>query len=275
MKEFVLDETLRVDLHNHTTLCNHAKGSMEEYIQKAIELGIDVFGFSEHAPMPFDPKYRMDIKEKSFYENEIEVLKEKYKNQIEILLAYEVDFMQNSTLMLDEILNSKVDYLIGSVHFIQEKNSNLWGFDNPEFIGKYKEKNIDDVWIDYFFVIEELAKSNKFDIIGHFDLIKVFKYLPKSDIKILSLNALRAIKKSNMVLEINSAGLRKPINEAYPSKQLLEVAYDLNIPITFSSDAHSVNQVGFMYDEVASLAKSIGYNKCTFFRNRDRYLVNF
>ncbi len=32
--------------------------------------------------------------------------------------------------MLDEILNANVDYLIGSVHFLQNKNE-MWGFDNP------------------------------------------------------------------------------------------------------------------------------------------------
>ena len=272
------DNKMRIDLHNHTTLCNHATGTMEEYVLKAIEKKIDVFGFSEHAPMDFDPKYRMDISQKSFYENEIKNLKEKYSEQIEILLAYEVDFMQNSSLMLDEILNAKVDYLIGSVHFIQEKSkkeNDLWGFDNPEFIGKYKEKNIDDIWKDYFEAIEQMAKSNLFDVVGHFDLIKVFKYLPKKDIRLIANKALKAIKKSNMVIEINAAGLRKPIAEAYPSLSLLQICFELDIPITFSSDAHSIEQIGFKYDEVSTLAKEIGYTKCVFFRNKDRHLVTF
>lgn len=266
---------MRVDLHNHTTLCNHAEGTMEEYVKKAIEMKIDVFGFSEHAPMDFDPKYRMNLALKDFYENEVKDLKEKYKNYIEILLAYEVDFMQNRTLILDEILNSKVDYLIGSVHFIQEKNNDLWGFDNPEFIGKYKEKNIDDIWTDYFTAIEEMAKSNYFDIVGHFDLIKVFKYLPNKDIRLIAKDALLAIKKSGMVLEVNAAGLRKPISEPYPSRNLLEMAYEMNIPITFSSDAHAVEQIGFKYEEIIQLVKEIGYSKCITFRDRDKQLVSF
>lgn len=266
---------MRVDLHNHTTLCNHAEGTMEEYVKKAIEMKIDVFGFSEHAPMDFDPKYRMTLALKDFYENEVKDLKEKYKNDIEILLSYEVDFMQNRTLILDEILNSKVDYLIGSVHFIQEKNNDLWGFDNPEFIGKYKEKNIDDIWTDYFTAIEEMAKSNYFDIVGHFDLIKVFKYLPNKDIRLIAKDALLAIKKSGMVLEVNAAGLRKPISEPYPSRNLLEMAYEMNIPITFSSDAHAVEQIGFKYEEIIQLVKEIGYSKCITFRNRDKHLVSF
>ena len=166
---------MRVDLHNHTELCNHAVGTTKEYVEKAISVGIDVYGFSDHAPMNFDPKYRMDISRKNDYENDILSLKKIYKDDIEILLGYEVDFMQDRNLMLDSILNANVDYLIGSVHFIQEKNESLWGFDNPEFIGKYKEKNIDDIWCDYFSAIQALAKTRYFDIVGHLDLIKVFK----------------------------------------------------------------------------------------------------
>jgi len=266
---------MRVDLHNHTTLCNHATGTMEEYVQKAIELKIDVFGFSDHAPMPYDPKYRMDISQKDGYENSIDLLKEKYKNDIEILKAYEVDFMQDSSLMLDEILHAKVDYLIGSVHFLQEKSSDLWGFDNPEFIGKYKNVDIDKIWIDYFDAIKSLAKSNYFDIVGHLDLIKVFNFLPKKDIKSIAKEALKEIKKSNMVIEINSAGFRKPVKEAYPSKELLQMAFELDIPITFSSDAHKIEQIGFMYESITKVAREIGYNRCVIFKNRDKKLVNF
>lgn len=260
---------MRVDLHNHTYLCNHANGTMEEYVQKAIELGINQFGFSEHAPMDFDKKYRLTLEQKEFYEKEVLFLKEKYKNDIKILLAYEVDFMQNVP-MLDVILNAKVDYLIGSVHFLD-----AWGFDNPEFIGEYKNRDIDKIWQDYFDAIEQMAKSNLFDIVGHIDLIKVFKYLPKKDIKTISLNALKQIKKSNMTIEINSAGIRKPIAQAYPSKELLELSYELDIPITFGSDAHSVDQVGYKYDDVIAMAKNIGFKRCATFENRDRQLITF
>lgn len=260
---------MRVDLHNHTTLCNHATGTMEEYVQRAIELKIDIFGFSEHAPMDFDKKYRLDIKDKEFYENSVNSLKEKYKNQIKILLAYEVDFMQN-VKMLDEILEAKVDYLIGSVHFLDG-----WGFDNPEFIGTYENSDIDKIWEDYFNCIEAMAKSNLFDIVGHLDLIKIFKFMPKKEIKIMAQKAIKAIKKSNMVIEINPAGLRKPINETYPSKLLLEMCYEHEIPITFGCDAHSVEQVGFGYEQAVTLAKNVGYHKCVFFKNRERELVIF
>lgn len=263
---------MRVDLHNHTTLCNHANGTVEQYVQRAIELGIDHYGFSDHAPMNFDPKYRMDILQKALYEKWVLDAKEKYKNQIKILLAYEVDYLEG--YILDEIINSKVDYLIGSVHFLKNKND-MWGFDNPEFIGVYESKDIDTIWLEYFDAIKSMAKTQLFDIVGHFDLIKVFRFLPKKDIRILANDALKQIKKSGMVLEINPAGLRKPIGETYPSKQLLELAYEMNIDITFGSDAHEIEQVGFKYDEVVSLAKEIGYTKCITFDNREKIKIDF
>ncbi len=261
-------KTTRVDLHNHTTRCNHAEGTVDEYIQRAIELGIDIYGFTEHAPMDFDEKYRLPFSEVDDYFSDILSAKERYKDDIEIVLGYEVDYLPNH--MDSRVLNADVDYLIGSVHFIDK-----WSFDNPEFIGEWKTKNIDDIWKAYFEATQAMVKMGKFDIVGHLDLIKVFKYMPKEDVRVLAKDVLKAIKESGMVLELNAAGLRKPIGEIYPSPQLLEEAYSLNIPITFSSDAHSVEQVGFGYEQTKELAKEIGYTQAVTFKGRDKQLVTF
>jgi histidinol-phosphatase (PHP family) len=261
-------KTTRIDLHNHTTRCNHAEGSIEEYIERAIELGIDIYGFSEHAPMDFDEKYRLPFCDMDAYTQEILKAKEIYKNEIEILLGYEVDYLPGH--MDERVLNAKVDYLIGSVHFLDK-----WSFDNPEFIGGWKTKDIDEIWKAYFEATEAMVKMGKFDIVGHLDLIKIFKYMPKTDVRVLAKDVLKAIKDSNMVLELNAAGLRKPVGEIYPSQSLLKEAYALDIPITFSSDAHAVDQVGFGYEKAIQLAKEIGYTKAVTFKQRERQLLTF
>jgi len=259
---------MRVDLHNHTTRCNHAKGSMQSYIERAIELGIDIYGFSEHAPMDFDAYYRLNFSEMSDYVTEVKSLQETYKDDIKILLGYEVDYLKGH--MDERVLNAKVDYMIGSIHFLDE-----WGFDNPEFKAEYENRNIDEIWQIYFDNIEAMAKTQHFDIVGHLDLIKIFNYLPKKDIRLIAKSALQAIKKNNMVLELNTAGLRKPCKEIYPSESLLQVAYELDIPITFSSDAHAIGQIGYQYDEAIKLAKNIGYTKAVTFQQRERELIKF
>lgn len=259
---------MRVDLHNHTILSNHSTGTSEEYVLKAIDLGIDIYGFTDHAPMNgFDNEYRIAENKIDYYENEILHLKDKYKNDIEILLGYEADYMPQKKYLMDRILNANVDYLIGSVHFL-----NGWGFDNPAYIKEYKNKDIDKIWVDYFEAIKQMAKTNYFNIVGHMDLIKVFNFLPKKDIKLMALDALKEIKKSNMILEINTSGLRKPIKEIYPSKLLLELAFELDIQITFSSDAHKISDIGFKYEEAVQLAKDVGYTKCISFRRKDKII---
>jgi histidinol-phosphatase (PHP family) len=257
-----------VDLHNHTKLCNHAEGEIDEYIEKAIKCGIKYFGFSEHAPMNFDQKYRIGFEQMKEYEESVLKAKEKYKEKIEIFLGYEVDYLKS---YLDKrVLNADVDYLIGSVHFIEE-----WGFDNPEFIGNYENQDIDEIWEKYFNAIEEMAKSRLFDIVGHLDLIKIFKYMPKKDINQIAKNALLAIKEADMSIEINVAGFRKPVGEAYPSLSLLKEAKKLDIAITFASDAHKPEQVGLFSDKVIDMAKNAGYNECVIYRKRKKELIKF
>jgi len=259
---------MRIDLHNHTTRCNHAKGSMKSYIERAIELDIDIYGFSEHAPMDFDSHYRLKFSEMPNYVSNVLSLKEKYKKDIKILLGYEVDYLKGH--MDNRVLNADVDYMIGSIHFLGE-----WGFDNPEFNHEYKNRNIDEIWQEYFNNIESMANTGYFDIVGHLDLIKIFKFMPKKDIRLIASPAFKAIKKSGMVIELNAAGLRKPCKEIYPSSHLLEMAYELDIPITFSSDAHAIGQVGFKYNEVTHLAKKIGYTKAVTFEQRQQQLITF
>ncbi len=76
-------------------------------------------------------------------------------------------------------------------------------------------------------------------------------------------------------MEINTAGLRKPIGEIYPSRTLLEEAYALEIPITFSSDAHAVEHIGAGYDLATKLAKDVGYTQAVTFKGRDKKLITF
>jgi len=120
-----------------------------------------------------------------------------------------------------------------------------------------------------------MAKTKLFDIVGHLDLIKVFKFMPKGDINKMATKALLAIKEADMTLELNVAGFRKDVAESYPSPALLQQAYELDIPITFSSDAHKPEQVAMYNEEIISLAKSVGYKECAYYVKRERKMLKF
>lgn len=257
---------MKVDLHNHTALCNHASGSMEEYIKEAIKQGIEVFGFSCHNPMNFDTQNRMSFDSLPFYLSEIERLQEKYRHQITIKKALEIDFLPD---FIDErVLKLDLDYRIGAVHFLGD-----WGFDNPAFLREYAKRDINLCWEQYFEATQKLAKSGLFDIIAHMDLLKVFNYRPTKDLRKTLEKTLKAIKKANIVVEINASGLRKQVQEQYPSREILEFCLALEIPITFGSDAHAIEHIGYENAQIKDLAKSIGFSQCAVFTKRDREMV--
>ena len=123
--------------------------------------------------------------------------------------------------------------------------------------------------------MENLAKSGLFDIVGHMDLIKVFKYLPKKEIKLIAKDAIKAIKKADMVVELNMSGYKKPINELYPSKDILQMLKEYDIPITFGSDAHSPDEICKYETNLKQVLKDFNFTKCAIFKQRNRKLINF
>lgn len=257
---------MSVDLHSHTPRCRHAVGEPRSYVERAIASNVAVYGFSDHAPMEFDEGYRMGFGEMDDYERDVLELKAEFADKIDIRLAYEVDWLPG---YIDKrIFERDVDYLIGSVHFIGG-----WGFDNPEFIGDYKGKNIDEIWREYFRLMGEMAESRLFDIVGHMDLIKIFNFMPNVDARELAMPTLEKIAKSGMSIELNAAGIRKPVKEAYPSMPILQTAREMGITITFGSDAHMPEQVGFERQTLLGLARDAGYTECAAYRGRKKEMV--
>ena len=73
-------------------------GSDEEYIESAIKSGFQELGFADHTPWPFDSSYtssmRMDIEQLDDYVNHLQILKQKYVNQISIKIGLECEYFE-------------------------------------------------------------------------------------------------------------------------------------------------------------------------------------
>lgn len=266
---------MRVDLHNHTYLCKHAMGIMEDYVQKAIDEKIDVFGFSDHNPMELDKRHRMEYKYKADYIEMFQSVKKQFAEDIKLLFAYEFDYLQYG--MDEKLLKEDVDYLIGSVHIIDnfivddEKKIQEYALK----VGQFKNKDADILWENYFNQIRLMANSGYFNIVGHIDLIKILTIKePKKDIRLIVKDALKAIKKSGMSIEINASGLRKKVKQMYPSRLLLEEIYSYDIPITFGSDSHLVEHINFQKEYCEKIAKEVGYSTCVYYENKEKIITN-
>jgi len=93
-----------------------------------------------------------------------------------------------------------------------------------------------EVWSIYFERLTKAAETGFFEIIGHTDLPKKFDHHPTRDpdyaggfaeasCKPLYGKFLNAVKKSDCAIELNTAGLRKDCKEIYPSREILELAF--------------------------------------------------
>ena len=79
-----------------------------------------------------------------------------------------------------------------------------------------------------------------------------------------------AVAESGVVVDVNAAGLRKPIGEVYPSRDLLEMFYRRGVPIILSSDAHAPDQVAAGYEKSVNLVYDVGYREVVTFKDRER-----
>ena len=79
------------DYHIHTTLCNHASGEVEEYVERAIEIGLEEIGFSEHMPVMPEPHLCMSYDDLPFYIEKVHELCDRYCDRITVKLGAEMD----------------------------------------------------------------------------------------------------------------------------------------------------------------------------------------
>src|SRR5438309_2092707 len=130
-----------------------------------------------------------------------------------------------------------------------------------------------EVWSAYFERLTMAAESGLFDIIAHADLCKKFCFYPVQDCLPLFTRFLKAAKHAGVAMELNTSGLRKDCKEIYPSPQIVRLAAEMGVPITFGSDAHAPNEVGMNFGEAMELARSAGYKHYCRFTGRHRHEV--
>ena len=255
----------KVDYHMHTPLCGHAVGEPEAYVRRALEVGLEEVGFSDHAPLVAydDPRYTMRHEELPQYHDMMRRVREQFKS-FTIKIGIEADYIPGYEEKTRALLSSyPYDFVIGSIHFID-----AWAFDDPDQKVRWKEKDIDTVYRDYYALLRKSAESGLFDIMGHVDLVKKFGHRPVADITPDIEKTAEAFKKSGVTVEINTSGLRKPVKEIYPSLDALKIYRKHEVPITFSSDSHDPSDVGRDYDKAWQWAKDAGYSEYRVFRQR-------
>ncbi len=192
--------------------------------------------------------------------------------QLAIRLALEVDYLPGQEDWIRELAaRHPWDYLIGSVHYV----SDSWAIDNPHKLSEWRNRDAFEVWSTYFERLTMAAESGLFEIIGHADLPKKFGHRPTRDCTPLYDRFLNAAKEHQCAIELNTAGLRKDCREIYPSREILQLAFQKGVRITFGSDAHAPEEVGMNFTEAMQLAREAGHTEGCHFIQRQRHSFQF
>jgi histidinol-phosphatase (PHP family) len=246
---------------------------MERYVERAIEAGISELGFSDHLYQYWlprgerDPELGMAEWEHDFYIEDVERCRARYKTDIAIRLATEADYIPGHEAQLERILGRyDWDYVIGSVHFLDG-----WGFDDSRYLAGFADWDIDKLYAYYFSVVADSADTGYFDTIGHCDLVKKFGHRPaKLPLDAQYADLARRFARAGVCVEVNSAGLRKPVGEIYPHQALLRAMHAAGVPVTLGSDAHAPGEVAADFQASVALLREIGYTSFTRFARRTR-----
>jgi histidinol-phosphatase (PHP family) len=262
---------------------------LERYVEAAAARGVTELAFTEHLGRcresvevlgPFwdlepDPELREQTRalvardRNLSLERFVDVVLRAKDRGLPVLLGLEVDFFPHTIEAVAEFLAPYPwDLLVGAVHWIGG-----WTFDRPWAQPSYLQRGVRRVWEDYFSLSAQAAASGAVDVLAHPDRIKLHGYRPSEEPLDLYEALVVAAAAGGTALEVSSAGLRKPVNEIYPSPRLLRMAQEAGLAITLASDYHSPEGAGWGHEAVVAAARAAGYTRRAAFRARRLSLV--
>lgn len=262
--------TTRSNIHAHCTYCD-GKNTIEEMIQAAIKSNLISFGFSSHAhtDYDFDDCQVMDV---DGYFNELEAMKQKYRDQIIIFKGMELESLvkgPNGGDVLPEI-DPRCDFTIGSCH-LTRPNGKYFCIDyKPEMLDDAIKEfgSVENFIDDYFTGYLSFVDAVPFDVVGHIDLYTKFNekhpILDQDSKKYQNqvLHYIDQIVKYDRIFEVNTGAISRGYRSTpYPHPFILKRLLEKKAPVMITSDTHSVNSVTCCFDETERLLKDIGFTE--------------
>ncbi len=257
------------NLHQHSTYCD-GKDSPREVVETAIERGFDSIGFSSHSPTRFSENYPMRIERTKNYVDEINALKEEYKDKIAIHLGIELDKESKMDV-------SPFEYVIASSHYVFAPDGERFMAD--ESLEKTK-KAIEKFSSPLNYVqaycngLLEIPCPDKPNFVAHFDLVTKFqeqgRLIDEEDKRYreILLDTLRTMSKKFKLFEINTGAMSRGYRTTpYPAPFILKEMKALGIGLVITSDCHNRNFIDCAFDECEKILLTHGINEHFVFKD--------
>ena len=219
--------------HTHTVRCHHAVGTEKEYIEAAIKNGFKTLGFSDHTPQPYPDGFksgiRMDMDEIPNYTETLVKLREEYKDQIEILIGYEIEyFPRYFDKLMKELRKYPLDYIIQGQHHVPDEVEGFYVGSRTDSVERLKA---------YVDLTIEGMKTGLYTYLAHPDLIN---FAGDDDVYRKHMSRIcEAAVDLDIPLEINVYGFID--GRWYPSERFWRLAKEYNPKFVIGCDAHNPN----------------------------------
>lgn len=250
---------MKTNYHTHTTRCQHATGTDEEYVQSAIKGGFQELGFSDHTPWRYHTDYvsgiRMTPNELPEYVESLRALREKYQDQINIKIGLECEYFPEYIHWLRHTIKEyQLDFVIfGNHHYHTDEKFPYFGHHthSRDMLDLYEESAIEGM------------ESGLFAYLAHPDLfMRSYLEFDKHCV-IISRHICRAAARLNIPLEYNiSATSYKEEDEqpTFPHPQFWKIAASEGCTAIIGLDAHDNKdlETSVHYDRACLELKELG-----------------
>ena len=237
------NEPFKVNYHSHTKRCGHAEGEDEEFVLSAIKNGYQIYGFSDHIMLPGRPQPKMRGTYETDFEDyitSIRSLEEKYKDQIELHLAFEAEWYgEYYADYYDHLLkDGVVDYLIIGQHCFIDKVT-----DKITFYNQIKDKK--EGTRMYLNDLIAGMHSGNFIYVAHPDLFMQWYGKWDEFTKEIAIKLIQAAKECGIIFELNMGPSRwgrltegEDFEVYYPNEEFWYLVSKANIPCIVGIDNH-------------------------------------
>lgn len=261
-------------LHTHT-IGFDGRNTPAEMIACARDMGFRTIGISNHftvhpqikssklyqaaAARGYDAIYSASFSEAidKFAPHYAELEKLGAESDIKVLRGLEVDFFDSPEWHAGFEQAYKIlqpDYVIGSAHLV-EYNGRLC---NMHDIGPAPWVLRRIMLREYWEKVGLAGESGLFTWLAHLDLPKKCRLDDDMMWQSVHQNIVSRIAKSGTPLEINTTPYDDDRDQPYPSRSIMEMVAEHDIPVLISDDAHRADQIGRHFDRAEQFARSCG-----------------
>ncbi len=236
MRNFKLE--IKLDLHTHTNVSDHAYSTLMENVNAAAERGLEAIAMTNHGPFIEDSAH-------DWHYRNFKCIPRVVKN-IVVFTGVELSYIDaDAQVDMPENLLKQMDIVIGSMH-------------GGDFIHSEEE---------YVNLMVKASKNPDIDILGH---IARTKYeLSDKGCDIIAVEA----KKNNKLVELNNSCIAKGVEVFFKnSKALMLACKRNNTPIVVNTDAHFCTLVGDVEKAVKLLEEIDFEENLVMNTNLDRFM---